>query len=330
MVNSVIIALQVCLYLSSIYLIYSSTISVNIIRKWDISSGSEYQLKLEKKTYLIQTIVFWIMLISFINFFLFIYEIDNLCNLITGAMCAFGTLSSNFFGWFSFFLKIFSLIFSSVWLIINKIDNNFENYPLIKIKYRFLIFVTVFFVADSIISTLFFMNIKPNIIVSCCGSFFEEVNEVKDEFISKMILDKKISLAFFVFYQFLSYLVIIWLLKKQYFHIVVSFINLINVFIIYFFFIFFITPYIYELPNHYCFFCMLKSEYKGLGYLYYFLFLIYAILSFILTLFTFIDKKFQFLEKYKYKYSYFILIVLAIIIILFIFTVFKSNLKLVY
>jgi hypothetical protein len=57
---------------------YSVYEGVRIIRHWDIDSGSEYQLDLERRTYLISTLMAYAMGFQLLSLFLFIYTADTL------------------------------------------------------------------------------------------------------------------------------------------------------------------------------------------------------------------------------------------------------------
>ena len=70
-----------------------------VIDGWDLQSSAEEQLALEKKTYLISTLMAWAFGFQILSFFLLIYVADNLHRLFVGAMCAAGTLNVNEFGY---------------------------------------------------------------------------------------------------------------------------------------------------------------------------------------------------------------------------------------
>lgn len=333
MINPEILASLFISYISSLYLLYSSVFSLKILKKWNLINGSEYQINLEKRVYLIQTIVFWMMIVSFIGLFHFIYLIDKLCIFIAGAMCGFGTLSANIYGWATFLLKIFIVIFSGAWIILNKIDYSFEYYPLIKIKSAFLLVITPFFILDSTMSTLFFLNIKPDIVVSCCGSFFEEFSEINKQTNLNLILNNRYLTIIFISYQILTIIFLTYLIKNKKCAIFTSFVNFFNIFLLVIYFLFFISPYIYELPNHYCFFCILKMEYYGVGYLYYLVFLTYSITTVSLMLISLtikLSKNKEFLIKYQRKLAFQSIYLLLGLLFLFTLSVIISNLKLNY
>ena len=118
--------------------IYAGYYGMRILGHWDLASGSEGQLELERRTYLISTIMSYILSFELMSLFLFIYTADDLHTLFTGAMCAAGTLAVNSFGYPVLFLKIVNFLLAGVWLIVNHADNRGYDYPLIKVKYELL------------------------------------------------------------------------------------------------------------------------------------------------------------------------------------------------
>jgi ABC-type transport system involved in cytochrome c biogenesis permease component len=71
-------------------LLLAAVLGLKILFRWDITSSSEEQLDLEKKTYLVSTLVQYGLLFEVVSVFLFIYTADDLHNLLVGAMCATG------------------------------------------------------------------------------------------------------------------------------------------------------------------------------------------------------------------------------------------------
>jgi hypothetical protein len=139
-----ILALLLGSILISYLVLYSTAFGVQIIRNWDIRSGSELQLSLERKTYLISTIISYAFGFQLLSLFLFIYTTDDLCRLFVGAMCAVGTLNVNAYGYPALILKIINFLLAGTWLILNYADNRAFDYPLIKKKYIFLLIIAPF------------------------------------------------------------------------------------------------------------------------------------------------------------------------------------------
>ena len=157
--------------------IYSSIIGVQILRWWDINSGSERQLLLERKTYLISTALSAIMSFEALSMFLFIYTADNIHSLFTGAMCAAGTLSVNPYGYPTLIIKTINCLLCGLWLIINYADNQAYDYPLIRKKYTFLLGITILIILETVMQLLYFINLRGDIITSCCGTLFSKDTE---------------------------------------------------------------------------------------------------------------------------------------------------------
>ncbi len=145
-----IIALMLVSLLISGMILYASFFGIRIIRRWDMESGSEEQLALERSTYLISTILSYVLVFQIGSLFLYIYTADSLHQLFVGAMCAAGTLNVDPYGYPTFLLKILNFILAGLWLIINYTDNRAHDYPLVKKKYWMLLFLAPLIVTDSI------------------------------------------------------------------------------------------------------------------------------------------------------------------------------------
>ena len=152
--------------------LYSASYGLQILRRWDIRSGSEGQLVLERKTYLISTLLTYVFSLEIISLFFFIFTVDQLHTFFVGAMCAAGTLYVNSYGYPVLILKVINFLLAGLWLIVNYADNRGYDYPLIKKKYLFLLILTPLIVAETVLQANYFLRLDPNIITSCCGSLF--------------------------------------------------------------------------------------------------------------------------------------------------------------
>jgi hypothetical protein len=259
-----IIALVVGSLLVSGMLLYASWYGVKILSRWEIHSGSERQLDLERRTYLISTMMNYAFGFQLLSLFLFIYTADHLSSLFVGAMCAAGTLNVNAFGYPTVMLKIINFLLAGLWLIVNYTDNQGYDYPLIKKKYALLIIIVPFIMVEMIIQAIYFLGLKPNIITSCCGTLFSSEmqgisssivtfprSSVEVAFYSAMIITLALGIYFYRRLRF-GYLFSV----SSTITFVVSIIALIS----------FLCLYFYELPTHHCPFCILQKEYNFVGY----------------------------------------------------------------
>jgi hypothetical protein len=261
-----VLALTVGSLLVGLMTFYAAYYGVKILRYWDLRSGSDVQLSLERKTYLISTVMTYTFLFQAFSLFLFIFTADALSSLFVGAMCAAGTLNVNSFGYPTMLLKIVNFVVAGTWLTMNYTDNRAVDYPLIKRKYLFLLLIAPLILTESVTQSLYFLNLKAHVITSCCGSLFSPDGAGVGAGITALpSMPGKVL--------FYSVMVITWALgicfylRKGYIAgtlfacfgiiaFVVSIVALIS----------FISLYFYELPTHHCPFCILQKEYLYVGY----------------------------------------------------------------
>ncbi len=262
-----ILALTIASIIISAMIGYASWFGIQIIERWNLASGTEQQLALERKTYLVSVILTYSLVFQILSFFLYIFTADALHSQFTGAMCAAGSLAVNSYGYPVAILKVINCLMSGVWLIINHIDTKGYDYPLIKRKYRMLNIFAPLLLLEVLFQFVYFFNLKADIITSCCGSFFSSEKRSIAGQISALP-PVTMQWVFFVTMMCVLFSGIHVLIRKKgalQFSLlsigafVVSIISLIS----------FISLYFYELPTHHCPFCILQTEYHYIGYLLY-------------------------------------------------------------
>jgi hypothetical protein len=242
----------------------ASWFGLQIIGRWDLSSGSELQLRLEKKTYLISTVMAYALGFQIVSLFLFIHTADSLCNMFTGAMCAAGTLAVNSFGYPVFVLKMANFLFAGLWLIMNHADNRAEDYPLIRKKYLLLLMIMPFVLAEAVLQAVYFFSLEADVITSCCGSLFSTEGEGTVQAVLTTPVDP-VRTLFFISVACVTAFGI-YLHRTGRGAYLFSAASLVSFVVSAFSLVLFISLYIYEIPTHYCPFCILKKEYHYLGY----------------------------------------------------------------
>lgn len=259
-----IIALLLSSGLMSVLILYASWYGVKIVRKWDLASGSSAQLELERRTYLISTILAYVFGFQLFSLFLYVYTADSLCTLFTGAMCAAGTLQVNAYGYPVLIFKLLNFLLAGFWLIVNYADNRGYDYPLIRFKYLFLIGLAPLLVEETVLQTRYFLGLHANIITSCCGTLFSASGpSVASDLSSFPAPLMKALFAAAMIAVIATALYYAWKGKGAYllaaFSAAALLVSLTSV-------LSFIGPYIYELPTHHCPFCLLQREYGYVGY----------------------------------------------------------------
>jgi hypothetical protein len=259
-----ILALYVASILISFMVLYSAAYGVQILRKWDIQSGSEGQLILERKTYLISTLLTYVFGFELLSLFLYIFTVDRLHTFFVGAMCAAGTLYVNGFGYPTLILKVINFLLAGLWLILNYADNRGYDYPLIKTKYRLLLNLAPLILVETFLQINYFLRLNPNIITSCCGSLFSVGEQsLASEIVALPSIPMKI-----VFYLAMALTIAsgFYFYRKGKGAYLFSSSSAITLLISLASILSFISVYFYELPTHHCPFCILQGEYGYIGY----------------------------------------------------------------
>jgi hypothetical protein len=240
---------------------------IMILRTWDLSSSSEHQINLERRTYLISAILGYGLAFQILSLFLFIFTAENLHSQFVGAMCAAGVLNVNCFGYPTFILKVVNALLAGTWLIINHVDSKGYDYPLIGVKYALLVGLIPLMLVESSLQFAYFSGLKADVITSCCGSLFSaDKRGIASDIAGLPAIPMMAGFALTLVTAIASGL--LFRLRGMGGYLFAAFSTL--------FFIVgtaslvsFISVYTYALPTHHCPFCILQKEYGYRGYLLY-------------------------------------------------------------
>jgi hypothetical protein len=236
-----------------VMMFHASLISLKILAIWDIKSSSSEQLSLERQTYLVSTIMNYVLGFAILSLFLFIYTADDIHRLFVGAMCATGSLNANPVGWKVLYTKVIVFFISLIWIAFNVIDQKAEDYPLVQTKYLMLLLIMPLIILDASLQLKYFMGLEPNIITSCCGALFSE----GEEGIASSLSSLPVRPMMITFY------VTIGLFISKYMSTILSFVLfVVSIASI----ISFISLYFYEMPTHHCPFDVIQKDYRFIGY----------------------------------------------------------------
>lgn len=267
MQHPAILALLSSSFMISLMLLYAGWCGARILLKWDLHSGSELQLNLERQTYLISTILGYTLVFQILSLFLYIFTADNIHSQFVGAMCAAGSLNVNSYGYPTLILKIVNCLLAGVWLILNHTDNRAYDYPLIKVKYSLLILMAPLVYLETVLQVSYFKGMHADVITSCCGSLFSvDTRNIAGDIAGLPAAPMEVA-----FYGAMAVTVacgLFFYLKGRGGYVfsiascltfVIAIVSLIS----------FICLFVYELPTHHCPFCILQKEYGYVGYILY-------------------------------------------------------------
>jgi len=241
-------------------------LSIKIFLGWDISSVTQKQYTLEKQSFLTATIIKYIFAIKVPLFLFFIFTLDKISNVLTGAMCAAGVVDATPYGTYLFILKIINIYLFAYWLVLHSEDIKHENQPYTKLKFGIFIVTFFLFISELLIEWIMFSSIDVSKMVSCCGTLYS--SSATSAISSIFSIDTTLLLS--LFYGNFLFIVLFYFLKQKYLFALSNLLFIITSLIS---LIVFFGTYIYELPTHHCPFCFLQSDYYYVGYfLYVFLF----------------------------------------------------------
>ncbi len=245
-------------------LVTSAWWAAQILRHWDLSSGSELQLALERRTHLVSTLLAYVLLFELASLFLFVFTADALAPLFTGAMCAAGSLKASPYGYPVLLLQLAGFALSAVWLVVNRADALGRDYPLIRFKYGFLLALVPILLLEMGLRAAYFLDLKPEVITSCCGSLFGAGGRG----LGSDLAGLPPRLAGGIFVALLTGGVAVGLLFRRtgrggwILGVLSALLLPVGLGAV----VSWLSPYVYELPTHHCPFCLLQREYHWVGY----------------------------------------------------------------
>jgi len=250
--------------------VFACRTAVRVLRYWDPQSDSNLQIKLENEIWLASTLVEYGLGFQILTVVLFVLAADTFCQVIVGAMCATGALLANNFGMPALLVKLAGVFVYGFWIVLHKLDISSETYPLVRIKYIYLLLILPLLVADIILQSLYISLLSPDIITSCCAVVFGSSKETGRNLLEGFSRPTLLALYYgsIIALTGMGYV----LLKRWLVPLAVLFstgwiwfLGLATIAIIAVF-----SSYIYAMPYHHCPFCILKPEYHYVGFALYF------------------------------------------------------------
>ncbi len=247
-------------------MLLASLQSVQILLNWDRSSSCEKQLNLERRTWLVSTLVNFALGFQIVSLILFVATAEDIHRLFVGAMCATGALNANLVGWLVLLVKGLLTFLCAFWVIFNRIDQRCEENPLIRRNYAALLVLTPLIALDLYLQWRYFSGLQPEMITSCCGSLFS----ASGDSVASELVAMPVRQGMTLFFSMAGLYLVFWLLVRLRPSPLAR--NLLFILSLLFFFvslgavISFVSLYIYQMPTHHCPFDMLQGHYYFIGY----------------------------------------------------------------
>ncbi|NDR55217.1 hypothetical protein [Aliiruegeria sabulilitoris] len=259
-----ILALLLASALASAVALWAAWFGIRLLRHWDLASGSQTQLDLERRTELVSTLFGFVMLVEITALFLLVFNADRMAALFVGAMCAVGTFNVNGWGFPALYLKITLFFAAALWLILDRVDRLGRDFPLTRLKFAAILGIAPLVLAGFATELAYFLNMKTDVITSCCSKLFTPSNEGLAAEMTGLPPARALWLLAAAGGAVLVSGAAILLRKRGetlfaiagavfFFAALTAIVSVISL-------------YVYDHPNHHCPFCLLKREYGYFGY----------------------------------------------------------------
>jgi hypothetical protein len=170
------IALITCSLVTVFLGVAGAAAALQVIRRWDLGSDSERQIRLEERVWLAAALVQFGLVVQVVSALIFIYAADYFATVLKGAMCAAGSLTANIYGLPALGVKLVTIFMAGLWIVLHRLDIGHERFPLTILKSFCLLALLPFLLADALLVFLYLVNLEPEIITSCCGIIFGETS----------------------------------------------------------------------------------------------------------------------------------------------------------
>ncbi len=261
--NDILLNNQVMIYLFSEAILFllsllAVIVAIQILLHWDFGAFTERQFALERRAYLVMTIIVFVIVMKAILLPYFVFTIDDLAILVPGAMCGAGVISANDYGLKLLVLKLMLLFFLILWLALNRYDLEAKNYPIFRQKTWLYLVIFSLLVLEFGWDIAYFMRIDIHVPVSCCSALFGQLEGANP-------LPFGLSRPMLLLLFYLLYIVVLLATWGGQPWVVLPVVGLF-VTVAYYAVVYFFGTYVYALPTHKCPFCMFQSEYYYVGY----------------------------------------------------------------
>jgi len=262
--NEILLNNQVLVYLLSeavlfVLALVAFLVTVGLLRGWDFGSFSQRQFRLERRAYLVMSVIGFVFVAKLFLIIYFVYTIDALALLVPGAMCGAGVISANNYGLNLLFIKLVILFFLMLWLALNRYDLEAKNYPIFRAKSWLFVGIFALLAIELWLDLSYFIHIDITVPVSCCSALFGQL-----EGANPLPFGLNTRWLLILFYALYAVNILSLLTHQRATTLIAS---ALFVFVAYYAVVYFFGTYVYELPTHKCPFCMFQRDYYYVGYL---------------------------------------------------------------
>jgi len=234
---------------------------------WRPESGDARQLVRERRAFLAETTLAAVLAGQMVSLFLFVATAERLHPLLTGAMCAAGTLNASRFGYPTLALQVGVFVLCGLWLLVHRASPSAASTGLVRAKHLSLLPLALLLVAENGAQLRFFADLDPAIITSCCATVFAEgAAEARGLGAHLASLPAGATRTVFVAVLVPTAVAGWWGARRRGSTVPFGLLALLLGAVAVAAVVAWIAPSYYQLPSHHCPFCLLSDEYGRVGY----------------------------------------------------------------
>ncbi len=245
---------------------YGALLGYRVLRHWRPGGIKAVDLALEKRMILGSLLLRGIVAIHVAGLFLFLFVLDDLHNLFTGAMCATGTLNVAPIGWWALGLKLLSCVLCLGWLRLDQLDRFCPGLPAMEAKSWLMLILAPLLILEAWFTISFFSSLKPGLITSCCSVLFDSAAASGGAGTPAWSHRWAGAGAVAGLFVYLGVCSSVWWSSNRWLKAFVAPLALLFLGLGLWGVTWSFSPYFYGLPNHHCPFDILQRGYWFLGY----------------------------------------------------------------
>jgi hypothetical protein len=259
-----VISLVWCSAVVGVISVVAACVGLTVAVGWNPEDSSRRQLTLERRSLLVHSALTVVLGWQLVSLFLFVAAVDRLHVLFPGAMCAAGTLNASPFGYPTLLVKVAVFVLCGLGMVVMRTSAAAWTPGLVRFKHLFLVGLAAALVVENVLQLLYFTDLDPEIITSCCASIFsEEAGGVGAGFAGMPVRISR--LAFFGWFALAVGSGVFFLTRGRsplVYALQVIPLTVLGMAAV----VSWIAPGFYELPNHHCPFCLLSWRYWFVGH----------------------------------------------------------------
>jgi hypothetical protein len=243
---------------------YALVIAWRVLARWRVGATSEGQLALERRAELVAAVVQGALAIAIVDLALTVLAADRLAPSIRGAMCAWGVLVANEWGFVALGASVVTAIACALWVVLHRLDLRLAKPVLTRRKFVSLFAIAPIVMIDLAVTVAWALELDMQVIASCCSVGLDEALGTRTADGGPRDAALYFGLATAIGAAISA--VIVWRRPSRSTAIVAALASVVAAVAALPAIVWVVAPHAYETPHHLCPFCLLHADVLGIGW----------------------------------------------------------------